>query len=118
MGIKLKEESEEKLLTIQGQRKSSTESSQLASKFSKTISLDHTVDTAKLTASLKNGVLVISAPKQVKMLEKNIRQIPITDSIKTYDKKSTTTHNNSKEKKVERNQEVSVPTANQKENDE
>merc|ERR1712224_221114 len=48
---------EENLLTIQGQRTASSESSRFSSKFSKAFSLDQTVDVDKFTATLKNGVL-------------------------------------------------------------
>merc|ERR1712107_282533 len=99
--IKLEEELHERVLTIQGQRKTSSGSSNIASTFSKAVSLDYTVDTDKLTARLKNGVLVISAPKQKKLLEKNVRQIPILDDIKTDDAKSLTVKDKSKGKDEE-----------------
>merc|ERR1719443_906989 len=65
-------------LTIEGQRMVSSETSRYTSKFSKTFSLDKTVDVDKFTASLNNGVLVVSAPKDLAKLEENIRRIPIT----------------------------------------
>merc|ERR1712146_511863 len=46
-------------------------------KFSKTFSLDQTVDVEKFTASLKNGVLTVSAPKDLAKLEENVRRIPV-----------------------------------------
>merc|ERR1712224_227081 len=64
---------EENLLTVQGQRTASSESSRFSSKFSKTFSLDQTVDVEKFTASLKNGVLTVSAPKDLEKLEENVR---------------------------------------------
>jgi len=67
-------------LTIEGQRMVSSETSRYTSKFSKTFSLDKTVDVDKFTASLNNGVLVVSAPKDLAKLEENIRRIPITAS--------------------------------------
>merc|ERR1712224_811940 len=67
-------------LTIEGQRMVSSETSRYTSKFSKTYSLDKTVDVDKFTASLNNGVLVVSAPKDLAKLEENIRRIPITAS--------------------------------------
>merc|ERR1719414_914841 len=60
---------EDGLLTVQGQRTASSESSQFASKFSKTFSLDKTVDADKFTAALNNGVLIVSAPKDLTKLE-------------------------------------------------
>merc|ERR1712188_196073 len=65
-------------LTIEGQRMVSSETSRYTSKFSKTFSLDKTVDVDKFTASLNNGVLVVSAPKDLAKLEENVRRIPIT----------------------------------------
>merc|ERR1711862_173380 len=67
---------EDGMLTVQGQRTASSESSQFTSKFSKTFSLDKTVDVDKMSAALKNGVLTVSAPKDLKKLEENIRRIP------------------------------------------
>merc|ERR1711959_857471 len=65
-------------LTIQGKRVASSESSRFTSKFSKAFSLDQTVDVDKFTATLKNGVLTVSAPKDLGKLEENIRRIPVT----------------------------------------
>merc|ERR1712188_88739 len=63
---------EEGRLTIQGRRVASSESSRFASKFSKVFSLDKTVDVDKFTATLKNGVLTVSAPKDLGKLEENV----------------------------------------------
>merc|ERR1712188_344542 len=68
---------EENMLTVQGQRMAASETSKFSSKFSKTFSLDQTVDVEKFTASLKNGVLTVSAPKDLAKLEENIRRIPV-----------------------------------------
>jgi len=68
---------EDNLLTVQGQRMAASETSKFSSKFSKTFSLDQTVDVEKFTASLKNGVLTVSAPKDLAKLEENIRRIPV-----------------------------------------
>merc|ERR1712124_135638 len=64
-------------LTVQGQRMAASETSKFSSKFSKTFSLDQTVDVEKFTASLKNGVLTVTAPKDLAKLEENIRRIPV-----------------------------------------
>merc|ERR1712164_185890 len=61
-----------------GQRVAATESSRFSSKFSQSFYLDPTVDVDKFTATLKNGVLVVSAPKDLGKLEENVRRIPIT----------------------------------------
>merc|ERR1712224_51155 len=57
-----------------------SEVSNFVSTFSKTFSFDKTVDVDKFTASLNNGVLVVSAPKDLAKLEESIREIPITAS--------------------------------------
>merc|ERR1712124_164273 len=80
--IELKEEQQgQTLLTVRGQRMASmsesSSESQVMSKFSKTFSLDDTVDVDKLTAALKNGVLTVSAPKDLEKREQNIRRIPV-----------------------------------------
>merc|ERR1712188_359079 len=75
MGIEIK--LEENMLTVQGQRMAASETSKFSSKFSKTFSLDQTVDVEKFTASLKNGVLNVTAPKDLAKLEENVRRIPV-----------------------------------------
>merc|ERR1712017_56154 len=61
-----------------GQRVSASDSSRFTSKFSQTFSLDPTVDVESFTATLNNGVLVVSAPKDLAKLEENVRKIHIT----------------------------------------
>merc|ERR1719413_293967 len=56
-------------LTVAGQRLAVSESSRFASKFSQSFYLDPTVDVDNFTATLKNGVLVVSAPKDLSKLE-------------------------------------------------
>merc|ERR1712107_222535 len=68
-------------LIVEGERIVSSETSRYASRFSKTFSLDKTVDVDKFTANLTNGVLVVSAPKDVTKLEEKIRRIPISSSV-------------------------------------
>mmetsp|Transcript_55661 Transcript_55661/g.60269 ORF Transcript_55661/g.60269 Transcript_55661/m.60269 type:complete len:228 (+) Transcript_55661:84-767(+) len=85
-------------LTIQGQRVAMSEMSRFTSNFAKTFSLDPTVDVDKFTASLKNGVLSVSAPKDLAKLEENVRRIPITSVVDDItDEKMTTDEDNKKE---------------------
>jgi len=65
-------------LTVAGQRLSVSDSSRFASKFSQSFYLDPTVDVDSFTATLTNGVLVVSATKDLSKLEENVRRIPIT----------------------------------------
>merc|ERR1712115_366383 len=65
-------------ITVQGQRVSTSDHSHYSSKFLQSFDLDPTVDVDKFKATLNDGVLVISAPKDVSNQEENIRRIPIT----------------------------------------
>ena len=65
-------------LTVQGQRLAASESSRFTSRFTQSFYLDPTVVIDSFTATLKNGVLVVSAPKDPAKLEENVRRIPIT----------------------------------------
>merc|ERR1712157_457323 len=75
-------------LTVQGQRTIGSESSRFSSRFLRTFSLDPTVDIEGLAATLKNGVLTVSAPKDPRRLEGNVRRIPITSVEDTIGKDS------------------------------
>merc|ERR1712137_1406910 len=65
-------------LTVKGQRVGESESSRFSSRFSQSFYLDPTVDVDSFTATLKNGVLVVSASKDLSKLKENVRRIPIT----------------------------------------
>merc|ERR1719222_40220 len=65
-------------LTVKGERIAESESSRFSSRFAQSFYLDPTVDVDNFTATLKNGVLVVSAPKDLGKLEENVRRIPIT----------------------------------------
>jgi len=80
---------EDNLLTVQGQRMAASETSKFSSKFSKTFSLDQTVDVDKFTASLKDGVLTVSAPKDLAKLEENVRRIPVMAAATTAETDAT-----------------------------
>merc|ERR1712232_1385612 len=90
-------------LTIEGQRMATSETSEFTSKFSKTFSLDPTVDVDQFSANLKNGVLIVFAPKDLAKLEENIRRIPITsvtdDTLVDTDEKTTASDSQQEEHK-------------------
>lgn len=65
-------------LTIKGHREASSQSSRFSSRFSQSFSLDPSVNLDQFSASLNNGVLVVSAPKDVKKLEESTRRIPVS----------------------------------------
>merc|ERR1719222_1065123 len=65
-------------LTVKGERIAESESSRFSSRFAQSFYLDPTVDVDNFTATLKNGVLVVSAPKDLGKLEESVRRIPIT----------------------------------------
>ena len=83
-GVKMEDihvtlERDNALLSISGIREASGESYKFTSKFSQSFSLDPTVITDELTANLKDGVLIVSAPKDMKRLEQSVRKIPILE---------------------------------------
>ncbi|KAL7566010.1 hypothetical protein ACA910_011030 [Epithemia clementina (nom. ined.)] len=67
------------VLSIRGSRamSSADKSRSFKSQFSQSFSVDPTVDVEKFTANLENGVLIISAPKDLKRIEEKIRNIPV-----------------------------------------
>lgn len=68
------------ILSIQGRRQSLNDAYKFTSKFSQSFSLDSAVDIGRFTANIKNGVLVVTAPKDFKRVEQFARSIPITTS--------------------------------------
>ena len=71
---------ENNLLTIKGSRRSVTEDSSFSSKFTQSFSLDPVVDVDNISANLADGVLTVTAPKDLKRLEQSVKSIPITQS--------------------------------------
>ena len=69
-------EKDGKFLTISGSRESKGEGYQFSSKFAQSFSVEPNVDINRFTAQLQNGVLEISAPKDVKRIESS-RKIPV-----------------------------------------
>ena len=84
-GVKMEDinvalEHDNSILSISGVREASGESYKFTSKFSQSFSLDPTVNPDEIKANLKDGVLIVSAPKDMKRLEQNIRKIPILEA--------------------------------------
>ena len=75
--ITISYEDDSKLLSITGRREFSNERGSYSERFSQSFYLDPSVDTEKIAANLENGVLVVSAPKDYKKFENNVRTIPI-----------------------------------------
>jgi HSP20 family molecular chaperone IbpA len=93
---------DDNLLTVKGKREVKEENYNFSSQFSQTISLDPTVKLDQFEATLKDGVLVVSAPKDWSALEESKRKIPITMLEATAgDKKEEHVHENIEVKKVE-----------------
>merc|ERR1712232_727544 len=105
-------------LTIEGQRMAASETSEFTSKFSKTFSLDPTVDVDQFSANLKNGVLIVSAPKDLAKLEENIRRIPITsvtdDTLVDTDEKTTASNQQEEHKEGVDEKKVEIPLSSPK----
>lgn len=82
-GVKMEDihvslENDNSVLSISGVREASGESYRFTSKFSQSFSLDPSIDIDKFSANMKDGVLVVTAPKDMKRLEQSVRNIPIT----------------------------------------
>jgi len=69
-----------KVLSVSGQREKEGESGTYTVTFSESFAVDdETVDIEKFSANLKNGVLVVTAPKILERIQDTIRKIPIID---------------------------------------
>jgi len=95
-------------LTIRGSRQAKSESSSYSSEFSQSFSLDPVVDVTKIQANLMDGVLTITAPKDVKRLEQTVQSIPILASAPPELKqpKLEASETKKEEKKPEENKDV------------
>lgn len=72
-------ENDGQCLTLSGHRELNKGGYEFSSRFSQSFTLDRAVDADKFTAKLKNGVLVVSAPKDWKKIEDAVKTIPITE---------------------------------------
>lgn len=67
-----------RVLSIEGVREKEGEGYRFSSKFSQSFTLDPTIETDKFEAKMKDGILVVSAPKDQDKVEEKSRMIPIT----------------------------------------
>jgi HSP20 family molecular chaperone IbpA len=78
LNINLEEDG--KMLTLSGSREKTKDGYSYTSEFSQSFYVDPTViDTENFSANLQNGVLVVSAPKDLKKVEETVKSIPITE---------------------------------------
>merc|ERR1712078_600948 len=68
---------DDKNLIVKGTRVYETETTKSKSKFKQMFSLDKSVDVDRFSATMTNGVLVVTAPKRNQQLLKDSRKIPI-----------------------------------------
>jgi len=81
------EEDGQQVLSISGKREPTSPAAEndyrFTSRFAQRFYLDPTVDIDRFTAKLNNGVLVVTAPKNIMKIEENIRRIPVMDESST-----------------------------------
>jgi len=73
-------EEDGKILSISGEREKMGESGSYRVTFSQSFALDEKVDIENFSANLKNGVLVVTAPKDLQRIQDNIRKITVVDA--------------------------------------
>jgi HSP20 family protein len=72
-------ENDGQVLTLSGRREATgNKGYQYSSKFEQSFSLDPAIDVDQITASLQNGVLFVTCPKDFKRIEESIKKIPVT----------------------------------------
>jgi HSP20 family molecular chaperone IbpA len=78
--LKINLEEDGKMLTLSGSREKTEDGYSYSSEFSESFYIDPAViDTEHFSANLQNGVLVVSAPKDLKKLAETVKSIPITE---------------------------------------
>jgi HSP20 family molecular chaperone IbpA len=65
------------VLAISGHREMTKDNYSYKSSFSKSLLLDPSIDSDKITAQITNGVLVVTAPKDPKRVDDKIKRIPV-----------------------------------------
>jgi HSP20 family protein len=75
--IKIKIDEGSRLLSISGKSERETDNYRFSSSFAQSFSLDPSVDLSQMTASLEDGILTVSAPKDSSRVLDNSRTIPV-----------------------------------------
>jgi HSP20 family protein len=73
-------DNDNRMLSISGSREKTGDDYSFSSKFSQSFSMNPEIDVDHFSANLKDGVLVIEAPKDLKKIEESVRRIPITEA--------------------------------------
>merc|ERR1712124_213651 len=107
---------DDKNLIVKGTRVYETETAKSKSKFKRMFSLDKAVDVDRFSATMTNGVLVVTAPKRNQQLLKDSRKIPIV-CIDNADAVAVTEHNISENKKSKDDVESKGSTKNKSSKD-
>jgi HSP20 family protein len=81
--IHIKLDKEKSMLHISGKTEKVDDSYSFKSTFSHSMYVDPTVHVDDLKADLKDGMLTISAPRDMKQLEQSVQRIPITQAKET-----------------------------------
>jgi HSP20 family protein len=76
--IKIKVDERSHLLVISGTSERATDNYKFSSTFAQSFSMDPSVDLSQMTASLDNGILTVSAPKDPSRAQDKTRTIPVT----------------------------------------
>ena len=75
--LSIKVEEDGKYLTVSGSREKTSTGYSYSSKFSQSFYLDPSIETDKISADLQNGILLVTAPKDLKKIEDSVKTIPI-----------------------------------------
>jgi HSP20 family protein len=76
--IKIKVDEGSHMLVISGKSERATDNYKFSSTFAQSFSMDPSVDLSRMAASLDNGILTVSAPKDRSRVQDKTRTIPVT----------------------------------------
>lgn len=87
------------------QNSSKSITSSYTTNFSQSFAMDASVDVENFTATLQNGVLIVTAPKDMQRIKNNIRKIAITELSGSGDSEETINISNVSDGAVENSNE-------------